>query len=137
MRISDWSSDVCSSDLVLEVGLVRRSPFLVGRDHFDAGQPKPQGPPPNARIEVDCLRRSCFLTHTTPELIRGHPSIDPLCQLQDLFIRSEEHTSELQSLMRISYAVFCLKKKKKNTQINNNTMNYSIQHRYEQERTES
>src|SRR3546814_425484 len=106
MRISDWSSDVCSSDLevrerqpadihrlrlmgvVLEVGLVRRSPFLVGRDHFDAGQPKPQGPPPNARIEVDCLRRSCFLTHTTPELIRGHPSIDPLCQLQDLFIRS-------------------------------------------------
>src|SRR3546814_14985125 len=48
--------------VVLEVGLVRRSPFLVGRDHFDAGQPKPQGPPPNARIEVDCLRRSCFLT---------------------------------------------------------------------------
>src|SRR3546814_21080372 len=38
--------------VVLEVGLVRRSPFLVGRDHFDAGQPKPQGPPPNARIAV-------------------------------------------------------------------------------------
>src|SRR3546814_3851797 len=37
--------------------------------------------------------------------------------------RSEEHTSELQSLMRISYAVFCLKKKKKQTRTTNNTNN--------------
>src|SRR3546814_3689247 len=43
--------------------------------------------------------------------------------------RSEEHTSELQSLMRISYAVFCLKKKKKNTRILNETYKYKkMQH---------
>src|SRR3546814_7868318 len=42
---------------------------------------------------------------------RGHPG-----QARDLSVRSEEHTSELQSLMRISYAVFCLKKKKKKMQ---------------------
>src|SRR3546814_9400617 len=40
-------------------------------------------------------------------------------ELQQAWKRSEEHTSELQSLMRISYAVFCLKKKKKTTQQHN------------------
>src|SRR3546814_10717169 len=42
--------------------------------------------------------------------------------LYDFLLRSEEHTSELQSLMRISYAVFCLKKKKSNKNIMNNTL---------------
>src|SRR3546814_6981403 len=43
-------------------------------------------------------------------------------------VRSEEHTSELQSLMRISYAVFCLKKKKYKKVINNNELNYTKKH---------
>src|SRR3546814_3860482 len=75
MRISDWSSDVCSSDLGTP-GVVQTG---VGQD----GQP----------------------TGT----IAGQPG-DPLAVFR--VNRSEEHTSELQSLMRISYAVFCLKKKK-------------------------
>src|SRR3546814_1340320 len=52
---------------------------------------------------------SCFLEHDIPRL------------LFELLPRSEEHTSELQSLMRISYAVFCLKKKKKHQKYTNNT----------------
>src|SRR3546814_21191132 len=44
-----------------------------------------------------------------PHPDRSGPPVDPACRLED---RSEEHTSELQSLMRISYAVFCLKKQK-------------------------
>src|SRR3546814_2694283 len=50
---------------------------------------------------------------------RRHRRDVALPQLDGLQIRSEEHTSELQSLMRISYAVFCLKKKKQNTHHNN------------------
>src|SRR3546814_7126058 len=130
MRISDWSSDVCSSDLVLPAqclyiidrrtqpdrlddrrcaGLeaVRRilecrlllgdgrdhvPPAHVGRhgrqqgalavEHADSGRAIHLVPSEGVEIGVECLHRS------------------------------EEHTSELQSLMRISYAVFCLKKKK-------------------------
>src|SRR3546814_7416319 len=78
MRISDWSSDVCSSDLDVGIG----SLFEGERDRHGAGG--------------FAGRR-----HVTQ-------MIDPLHLLLD---RSEEHTSELQSLMRISYAVFCLKKK--------------------------
>src|SRR3546814_2040522 len=50
----------------------------------------------------------------------GHDLFQPLLEIAAVTGRSEEHTSELQSLMRISYAVFCLKKKKK-TKINNTT----------------
>src|SRR3546814_2155885 len=62
------------------------------------------------------------------EFLRGHVE-RLLCQLDrgraELHDRSEEHTSELQSLMRISYAVFCLKKKKiKNTQYSSHTYKY-------------
>src|SRR3546814_1396435 len=45
---------------------------------------------------------------------QGSALFDAICELPEYYPRSEEHTSELQSLMRISYAVFCLKKKKKN-----------------------
>src|SRR3546814_4229968 len=54
---------------------------------------------------------------------------DSLASLEHLESRSEEHTSELQSLMRISYAVFCLKKKKKSTK------NNKITYRYDRDRT--
>src|SRR3546814_4254659 len=66
------------------------------------------------RLAVDGLAR-CYL-HVRPvgRLDRHRP--DHRC-LPELAVRSEEHTSELQSLMRISYAVFCLKKKKKTTKV--------------------
>src|SRR3546814_5287099 len=103
MRISDWSSDVCSSDL-----LGKRS--SVQGDYF-AGR---------------IFLMSFFWTIQTCESQCTHlgDSFCPIARYADisalsangLFVRrykgrSEEHTSELQSLMRISYAVFCLKNK--------------------------
>src|SRR3546814_7862243 len=75
-------------------------------------------------------RRSAFCPRSSPVVSIGHRAIrsrtpeDESVPVQmgsyGIGVRSEEHTSELQSLMRISYAVFCLKKKKKTT---NNTKN--------------
>src|SRR3546814_10772524 len=79
MRISDWSSDVCSSDLICL--------FIQLRAHL---------------VEVGNLQIGALLDGA------GIGSF-----LAQYHFRSEEHTSELQSLMRISYAVFCLKKKRK------------------------
>src|SRR3546814_8715094 len=125
MRISDWSSDVCSSDLRRyrrrhaarnrgglwpwrgSVGGARRAPLgclarwlraaaigasLARHDHLHVRYDRQaQGRPPCAcDRRTECHNRGDY---------RG-------------LLRSEEHTSELQSLMRISYAVFCLKKKK-------------------------
>src|SRR3546814_986159 len=93
MRISDWSSDVCSSDLLSAPSAVastaKRPPAfcharLKGPSTTNASSPSPL----SARGVSDGVRTS----PSAPEA------------------RSEEHTSELQSLMRISYAVFCLKK---------------------------
>src|SRR3546814_3187897 len=129
MRTSDWSSDVCSSDLLADtLGATRRIYALVnepvpvtngpgvprrhrprlpeGRAGVDPGRgdlaprrrqragaaPRPRPPAGGAYHRGDC----------SPSL--HHPR------------RSEEHTSELQSLMRISYAVFCLKQKNTLTQ---------------------
>src|SRR3546814_5078023 len=84
MRISDWSSDVCSSDLQdLDMRIGAALPFDQ-RDAFDIA---PGREPATIGVRIGQRRRQ----------------------------RSEEHTSELQSLMRISYAVFCLKKKNKKT----------------------
>src|SRR3546814_5040056 len=135
MRISDWSSDVCSSDLVVrqrsrydphlpphpdlansaqhptrwrEVGLnhVATTPPLqvpLGRlspriktAHWSANQPT-EGSIPALPV-ANHTAQPCIAL-----LVRHHPL------LQRIKPRSEEHTSELQSLMRISYAVFCLK----------------------------
>src|SRR3546814_7038686 len=98
MRISDWSSDVCSSDLG---ALFDRR----GRD----GQPGYLAR--RARLLAEVLHRRGQLRsgrQQHADLLRARP--DEVSALH----RSEEHTSELQSLMRISYAVFCLKKKKNN-----------------------
>src|SRR3546814_10433665 len=138
MRISDWSSDVCSSDLgeLLEAG--RRDPL----HHLDLGE-----------SVVDCLGRVGGGQHHAIPAAVGlerlpetfdhrfaravqlvvadrlvaqvrHDAVDRVVKGRELLrrsgggggegaIRSEEHTSELQSLMPISYAVFCLKKKNK------------------------
>src|SRR3546814_3602735 len=117
MRISDWSSDVCSSDLLAVHAENRRAHLLLNElaeiraevlaglfgdcavtrydaahihDHLDAGLVPSvvlMNPPFSAVAHVDRMMKDAALRH----------------------IRSEEHTSELQSLMRTSYAVFCLK----------------------------
>src|SRR3546814_5749736 len=100
MRISDWSSDVCSSDLHMSSGL----------EHVENGDPVWQG---------DTV---AMLFGDGAGDMAGFAEAKPAAA-QPGEVRSEEHTSELQSLMRISYAVFCLKKKIKKIEIiNNNTM---------------
>src|SRR3546814_5306371 len=99
MRISDWSSDVCSSDLILPSRLREGlgEGMFVG---WVAVTGPPQTPPASGR---GLTRLARLISCNAP---RTAPFTTPQCG------RSEEHTSELQSLMRISYAVFCLKKKK-------------------------
>src|SRR3546814_9581428 len=104
MRISDWSSDVCSSDLVrAEPASNSVRPELVEGLFFSlAPQRKNGASTSSARTG---LGSSLFfhLQRAAADLVEFH-------RLEER--RSEEHTSELQSLMRISYAVFCLNKKK-------------------------
>src|SRR3546814_5292936 len=114
MRISDWSSDVCSSDLELleltsehlrfpicDVKIVEHNQRAIfgfgGQSHFQA-------------------KRTHLLVQRRIEVTNTRT------------MRSEEHTSELQSLMRISYAVFCLNKKTKNntSQHNRTTLILSL-----------
>src|SRR3546814_6440812 len=117
MRSSDWSSDVCSSDLggglmsvdylrasaadlvaALEAGevtSVELTQLFLDRIAAVDGQV-------NAFLHVDAEGALAQAKATDERRAAGN--------------RSEEHTSELQSLMRISYAVFCLKQKKHNTQ---------------------
>src|SRR3546814_9352443 len=102
MRISDWSSDVCSSDLFFHRPAIRHGGMVglaggrlardsAGHRHgLHDRRPPPPGTPPVAGRYV------------FPDLWRWPERFEP---------RSEEHTSELQSLMRTSYAVCCLKKK--------------------------
>src|SRR3546814_8652710 len=123
MRISDWSSDVCSSDLRKPVAIIE----------------KPQNPPSNWAVTGLYFydREVCDIAANLKPSARGELEITDLNNVYlqrgklavELFgrgfawldtgtpdslleasNRSEEHTSELQSLMRISYAVFCLKK---------------------------
>src|SRR3546814_8399644 len=125
MRISDWSSDVCSSDLTPHGAgdIEERS----GRhDDRDAVQLHDL-----VGVEQGGLVR---LPLSHERAIRLVPLPDYLPRLEQVprdppprtgaGARSEEHTSELQSLMRISYAVFCLKKKKKNNQPHKHRINH-------------
>src|SRR3546814_6364880 len=135
MRISDWSSDVCSSDLMTslqERGTMFLEPttevyegMIVGEnsraDDMDVNITKEKQqtnirsatsdnfekliPPKKLSLE-QCLEfcRDDECVEVTPDSVRIRKLV------LDANARSEEHTSELQSLMRISYAVFCLKK---------------------------
>src|SRR3546814_2581181 len=113
MRISDWSSDVCSSDLNpkpplrdvqhrRELQLLHGSRYLRGRW--------------SATVLVESIKRSVFVLQpgqnrsfgpTGPITCSACPPIQRCAPIPPLLRRSEEHTSELQSLMRISFAVFC------------------------------
>src|SRR3546814_7101539 len=99
MRISDWSSDVCSSDLVTPL---RVDAFAISATIATAMvMADCLSSPSSARPMSKVFRTRC----SSPiSIYRPEHSVQSLR-------RSEEHTSELQSLMRISYAVFCLKKK--------------------------
>src|SRR3546814_2274441 len=122
MRISDCSSDVCSSDLPWRIGLW--SDRRWRRDHhreLPGATGASSGTRRTAADASGAARRNdaCFAGDDQTDRVRpgDHPPL--LRTASDVHgcrgQRSEEHTSELQSLMRISYAVFCLKKKKKQT----------------------
>src|SRR3546814_5052072 len=127
MRISDWSSDVCSSDLLF--GRVRKNRRAVLRAHVIAL-------PVQLRGIVDVQENIQNIVIADDVGVKLHPDrlgmagiavadltigrvCDPAAGITafhrqhalQIIERSEEHTSELQSLMRSSYAVYCLKKK--------------------------
>src|SRR3546814_7249310 len=100
MRISDWSSDVCSSDLAVARPLQRAPRGL------DLVEPGFDRVVTNAGFAQRLAHDPRHVAGLAPALVAAD-------------VRSEEHTSELQSLIRISYAVFCLEKKKNKSQHNN------------------
>src|SRR3546814_9914281 len=110
MRISDWSSDVCSSDLPTlktRYGLVRTLAYGGTAESFAEARRELEA---TDRLAGDRLRDENEVA-LYAAIARGQFHFQQL-QVEPALERSEEHTSELQSLMRISYAVFCLKKKK-------------------------
>src|SRR3546814_3598528 len=137
MRISDWSSDVCSSDLVADVGWRgakwdrdRKYPEKQIADRFPVRRGSLLGIGDREALlwihgAVDLNQRTHFQGgKSTPQPIKlvrhaGHGGWEDTARAalalskmnwnNDNLYRSEEHTSELQSLMRNSYAVFCLK----------------------------
>src|SRR3546814_1028453 len=137
MRISDWSSDVCSSDLLLKYMRMLQRDTIVdhrvgcaynGRVYLPTWFPTDKDYVGDfAVLEVDMPRfnRDIPWEYTTPANGRSYCWTAGAYLDQDVWIdnfvrsacgdgnylRSEEHTSELHSLMPISYAVFCLKKK--------------------------
>src|SRR3546814_5659028 len=135
MRISDWSSDVCSSDLI------------KSGQGFIAALDQSGGPTPKALkgygIEADAFSNDeemFGLIHdmrsriVTAPCFNGDKVIGAILFERTMdgeaggkpVPRSEEHTSELQSLMRISYAVFCLKNKKTTNILSKNIIENQI-----------
>src|SRR3546814_4429372 len=128
MRISDWSSDVCSSDLIpgvqlLNTGNTGNSLNIRG---IGSGSENPAFEQSVATFVDDTyigrgkMLSSTFMDLERIEVLKGPQTtyfgnnaisgaLNIITKIPDF--RSEEHTSELQSLMRISYAVFCLKQK--------------------------
>src|SRR3546814_3500499 len=125
MRISDWSSDVCSSDLFVRKGetgalVVYANSFTATETDEDGEESEREIPYLKGYTVFNCEQIEGLPAHY---YARAEEPASPVARLEqadaffaatraDIRHRSEEHTSELQSLMRISYAVFCLKKKK-------------------------
>src|SRR3546814_8032542 len=127
MRISDWSSDVCSSDLAASTEARRRPGWRAITSSAEVPI-EPVAP----RTATDCMVEAGMvgagMSETEQFLAeqehrqRGEHAVeavedaavarDHAARVLGAAVRSEEHTSELQALMRISYAVFCLKKQK-------------------------
>src|SRR3546814_5201800 len=121
MRISDWSSDVCSSDLCPTTTIGGRDAACQHNIEYRAADATA-----NPYVAIAALIRAGLggLADALPPpaIVAEHPNtldearrealgLRRLPETLEAAIRSEEHTSELQSLMRISYAAFCLKKK--------------------------
>src|SRR3546814_7349619 len=117
MRISDWSSDVCSSDLE---NLLQQLRHTLPRLGHESSADEPRAQPGGGEI-AEATRRQTDHAEVKIEPERRHGllvrGVGDDARREE---RSEEHTSELQSLMRISYAVFCLKKKHKKPHTCNN-----------------
>src|SRR3546814_6458541 len=121
MRISDWSSDVCSSDLEWQRRWCRNDGLHPPRNRVAvrtraALKPAAQWMQPTAaenqwRHSAPLHRRTEPSSPSTRRQDGPYPDLSAPGSASGAAARSEEHTSELQSLMRISYAVFCLKKK--------------------------
>src|SRR3546814_10893098 len=126
MRISDWSSDVCSSDLPAAPGAPSSVRANIRRGRAASTKAMRASCRHLRRIAAAAealAERRQPVAHPAPhkheeerdeedgEQGRGQHPADHRGADRDTAVRSEEHTSELQSLMRISYAVFCLKKK--------------------------
>src|SRR3546814_6309331 len=109
MRISDGSADVCSSDLPRVREAARRAAITRGPIVYCAEWPDAPG---RKALDLVVAPDAPLEPRVDAGFMGGATLIDTL-RHQLAQLRSEEHTSELQSLMRISYAVFCLKKKKK------------------------
>src|SRR3546814_4082035 len=123
MRISDWSSDVCSSDLTIAV------PGAIAQIAVASGLGIALGLSLGWSFAGSAIFGLALSVASTVVLLRALQARDMVetdkgriavgwLIVEDLamvfaLVRSEEHTSELQSLMRISYAVFCLKKKQR------------------------
>src|SRR3546814_10166967 len=139
MRISDWSSDVCSSDLgpaleppvehaqqplrLVDVALQRPLVLVVLAGELVEEPDLPEHRPDRRHLEKHPLdrlpARGCVggdeLAGLVGQVHQDRARLEQPQRLPARPARSEEHTSELQSLMCISYAVFCLKKKNINT----------------------
>src|SRR3546814_6446427 len=118
MRISDWSSDVCSSDLIIDAALRH------GRDDKSEASnlfAKWLRGGDNALSSEDWEKYRASIQNTMSTTTGSEGGYTVATDVADRVLdalkayRSEEHTSELQSLMRTSYAVFCLKKTNKKT----------------------
>src|SRR3546814_8747033 len=119
MRISDWSSDVCSSDLLrkrsatIATPAKRLSPIVsrsIGYQPFGACSPVPRTTTPIAAKSLFAIVTSSAKVPGAMAMPSRRPLPGPRTDTFSIAMRSEEHTSELQSLMRISYAGLCLTK---------------------------
>src|SRR3546814_8757016 len=112
MCISDWSSDVCSSDL--EAGKHSSGVAFAGKNAI-----APPDPAPDTIRRCGTFRQKIFPPVQSGVAFgtAGGPVVSRYRGNRQIRVRSEEHTSELQSLMRISYAALCLKKKKNTTSV--------------------
>src|SRR3546814_3352234 len=111
MRISDWSSDVCSSDLERRIEQGGKA-IQQASDHRWKIRGSPRGQEPlEAHRGVVVLQPELLDVAEQRGACIAVPQVEERVMVLGGDQRSEEHTSELQSLMRISYAVLCWKKK--------------------------
>src|SRR3546814_4802628 len=112
MRISDWSSDVCSSDLFY-VRIIERPQSTVDSNLINQRESQRIIDECCVEILVPIMGRRVLQLPIDDAIVGRGDHLHVLQRAREPIDarRSEEHTSELQSLMRHSYAVFCLKKK--------------------------